>query len=299
MKTLLAIVFTVALSLLLTTAGAIAQDDPDTDNDDSFLMRVNGTTTIAAGESVDVALVINGDVVVDGTVNDSLVVIKGTATINGAVGQDVTVIRGDLILNSTASVDDIMLVDSDLTRDDAATVTGSIEDRSGDFSLGRGAAVFSILFWLGFLVLAIVVAIIFAWLGRAQLFGAVETLRSQFVPSLITAIVLFIALPVVAVLILFTLVGAPLGLSILLTLIPVLLLLGLIVFGSWIASYIITSSSTAAAIGTAVLGVVLLAVISLIPFVALIVALAGMLGAGALVYRSFRRASTAALPQEA
>jgi cytoskeletal protein CcmA (bactofilin family) len=279
----------IAIVCTATFAGAALAQESDPDEDDTFLMRVNGSATIAADEVVDAALIINGDVDVEGTVNESLVVISGTARVSGTVGSDITVVRGDLELLPGATVDDVLLIDSDIVQDPAATVNGDIEDRSGDFSLGRGFAIFSLLWWVGLLIVGVAAAIIFAWLGRAQLFGAVETIRSSFVPSLITAIVIWIVLPIVAVLILFTLVGAPLGLSILLVLLPVLFLLGLIVVGAWIGSYIIKSPTTGGAIGAAVLGVIILAVVSLIPFVAIIVALAGMLGAGALVYRTFRR----------
>lgn len=291
-----------ALAGIVFLAGvAAAQDAATVDDDDSFLFRVNGSAVVAAGDTVSAAIVINGDVTVDGNVTDSLVVFNGTATINGTVGKDVTIVRGDLVLNAGSQVDDVMLVNSSVTQDPGATVTGDIEERSeGDFSLGRGAAVFSLFFWLGVVVVGVVAAFIFAWLGRAQLFGSVETLRSEFPMSLVTAIVLFIAMPIAAVLIVFTLIGAPLGLTILLAVLPLLMMLGLIIFGAWIGSFLIKSSSQAAAIGTAVLGVVILSLIVLIPFLGwLVVIVGGMLGAGALVYRTLRRASNQEVPQTA
>jgi hypothetical protein len=295
MRKLLVAVLIVVLGSVLAPAVILAQE-PDTDDDDSFVLRVNGTTTIPAGEVVDAAVIINGDVTVDGIINESLVVIKGTAIINGSVGSNITVVRGDLDLRAGSMVDDVMLIDSDLIQDPAATISGDIDERSGDFSLGRGFALFSLLWWLGMLIVGLVAGAIFAWLGRAQLFGAVETLRSSFVPSLITAIVVWIVLPIVAVLVLFTIVGIPLGISILVVLLPILLMLGLIVVGAWIGSYIIKSSTTGGAIGMTILGVIILALVSLIPFIAIITALAGMLGAGALVYRTFRRSQDRAVP---
>src|SRR5680860_979608 len=215
-----------------------AQDDTDQE-DDAFLMRVNGTASVPAGETVDAAVMISGDITIDGTVTDSLIVVRGAAIVNGAVGRDITIIDGDLELGPGSTVDDVMLISSNLVQDPTATVTGDIEERSGDFSLGRGFAIFSILWWLGLLILGIAAGAVFAWLGRSQLYGAVQTLRTRFVPSLITALVLWIVLPIVAVLIIFTLVGAPLGISILLSLLPVLLLLGLIIVGAWIGTYIV------------------------------------------------------------
>jgi hypothetical protein len=147
------------------------------------------------------------------------------------------------------------------------------------------------------LIVGLVAGAIFAWLGRAQLFGAVETLRSSFVPSLVTALIIWIVLPIIAVLVLFTIVGIPLGISIIVVLLPVLLMLGLIVIGAWIGSYVIKSSTTGAAIGMTILGIIIIALESLIPFVAIITLLAGMLGAGALVYRTFRRSQERAVPE--
>ncbi|MEZ4498673.1 MAG: hypothetical protein R2839_01130 [Thermomicrobiales bacterium] len=214
---------------------------------------MNGSATIATNESVDGVIIIRGDVVVDGTVREGLMVYDGTATINGAVGGDIVIVSGNLVLGAGSSVKDIMLVRSDITQDPTATVDGEIQESSGDLTLGRGFLIFSILWFIGTVIAGMVAAIFFGWLGRAQLFGSVETLRSNVVGSLVTAIVLFIVLPLAAGLIVFTLVGAPLGLGIP-VLLPILLALGLIVFGAWIASYLIKGSSTAAAVGTAVLG---------------------------------------------
>ncbi len=298
MKKLLGALFVVVFVLLIGTGPVWAQDASRFDDDDSFVLKVNGSATIATNESVDGVIIIRGDVVVDGTVREGLMVYDGTATINGAVGGDIVIVSGNLVLGAGSSVKDIMLVRSDITQDPTATVDGEIQESSGDLTLGRGFLIFSILWFIGTVIAGMVAAIFFGWLGRAQLFGSVETLRSNVVGSLVTAIVLFIVLPLAAGLTVFTLVGAPLGLSILLVLLPILLALGLIVFGAWIASYLIKGSSTAAAVGTAVLGVVILALVSLIPFVVFFVLPAGMLGAGALVYRSFKRASTGALPQQ-
>ncbi|CAN5679805.1 hypothetical protein BH23CHL4_BH23CHL4_02010 [soil metagenome] len=295
MKQLLIAVFIVALESVLAPAGLLAQGT-ETGEDDSFLLRVNGTTSIPAGEIVDAAVIVNGDITVDGVIDNSLVVISGTAIVNGSVRGDITVVRGDLDLRASAQVDDVMLINSDLVLDPGATVAGDIEDRSGDFSLGRGFAVFSLLWWIGMLILGLVAGAVFAWLGRAQLFGAVETLRSEFVPSLITAILLWVVVPIAAVLVLFTIVGLPLGISTLIVLLPILLLLGLIVVGAWIGSYIIKSNTTGGAIGMTMIGVIILALVSLIPFVAVITGLAGMLGAGALVYRTFNRSRTLTPP---
>jgi hypothetical protein len=260
-----------------------------TDEDDSVLLKVNGDTAVAAGDTIQNAVVINGNITVAGTIEDSLVVAKGDAVITGTVKGTVTVIRGTLTLENGSTVDDIMLLDSDLTRADGATVTGDIEDRGLDFSFGRGLAVFSALWWGGMTIAALVAAAIFAWLGRRQLFGSVDTLKGDFVKSLITAVVLWILLPLGAVLILFTLIGAPLGILTLIVLLPILWLVGMIVVGTWLGSYIIKPTDTGRAIGAAVLGTLIVALISLIPFVAIVTSIAAILGSGAFVYRAISK----------
>lgn len=82
MRKLLIAVLIVVLGSVLAPAVILAQDAGASD-DDSFVLRVNGTTTIPAGEIVEAAVIINGDVTVDGIVSDSLVVISGTAIVNG------------------------------------------------------------------------------------------------------------------------------------------------------------------------------------------------------------------------
>jgi cytoskeletal protein CcmA (bactofilin family) len=290
MRKLITFSFLLALAAaIVLPIYAVAQDESSasSSDDDVVLLRINGTASLPAGETVDVAIMINGDIVIDGTVTGSLIVIRGDATVNGTVDGDVTVIRGTLDLAAGSTVDDVMLIDSDLTQDPAATVTGDIEERSGDFSLGRGFAVFSIVWWIGMLILGLVAAAVFAWLGQWQLYGAVATLRSQLAYSIVTAILLWIALPIVAVLIFATLVGIPLGLGTILVVLPVLFLLGTVVFGALIGSLIVSPDTTGKAIGAAMLGVLIVALVSLIPFVAVISGLAGMVGAGALVYRAF------------
>lgn len=117
MKKLLGALFVVVFVLLIGTGPVWAQDASRFDDDDSFVLKVNGSATIATNESVDGVIIIRGDVVVDGTVREGLMVYDGTATINGAVGGDIVIVSGNLVLGAGSSVKDIMLVRSDITQD--------------------------------------------------------------------------------------------------------------------------------------------------------------------------------------
>jgi len=307
-RTFALLVFVVGV-LLTGVGGARAQDaspvaapaaTPDipaivatiTDEANSFVFKVKGDLAVPAGDTIQNAAVIQGNATIAGTVEQNLFVVKGDAVITGTVTDSVTVIRGTLTLENGSTVGDVTLIDSTLVRADGATVTGSVDDRGYDFSFGRGFAIFSALWWIGMTILALVAAAIFAWLGRAQLYGSVGTLQSEFVKSLITTVVMWILLPLGAALILFTLVGAPLGLLILLVVLPALVLFGTIVVGAWLGSYIIKPTDTGRAIGAAVLGTLILSLLSLIPFVAVITGIAALLGSGAFVYRALAHRNT-------
>ncbi|MEZ4505119.1 MAG: hypothetical protein R2848_04440 [Thermomicrobiales bacterium] len=305
------VVFLFGLVFLLPTA-AIAQDATPianvttteegevtanlSDGEESVLLKINGNTQVAPGDTIENAVVINGNINVAGTVEDTVLVVKGDAVVTGTINGTISVVRGTLTLEPGSTVKDVMLVDSELNRADGATVTGEIEDRGLDFSFGRGLAVFSLLWWIGMTIVALVAAGIFAWLGRKQLFGSVGTLKTDFVKSLITAIVLWILLPLGAALILFTLVGAPLALLVLLVILPALWLLGMIVVGTWLGSFIINPTTTGRAVGAALLGTLILSAVSLIPFIAVITTIAAIIGSGAFVYRAIANRNATDLP---
>lgn len=266
------------------------------DEDDSVLIKVNGDAVVAATDTIKNAAVVNGNLEVLGTVEENVFVARGDATISGTVKGTVTVVSGTLNLLPGSNVDDVMLIDGTLNRSEGANVTGTIDNRGLDFSFGRGLAIFSALWWVGMTIVALVAAALFAWLGRNQLFGSVGALKNDFVKSLITAIIIWILLPLGAALILFTLVGAPLALLTLFVVLPLLWLLGMIVVGSWLGSHIIKPTSTWRVIAAAMLGTFLILLVSLIPFVAIFTGIAAVLGSGAFVYRAFEAAKNPTVP---
>lgn len=298
-RRLAAILGIVILSLLALSSTALAQDANLTE-DDSFTLKVGESVTVGTDESVGTTVVIGGDALISGTVEETLVVVGGDATISGEVWEDVVVIDGTLTLEDTATVNDVTLFSSDLVQSDQATVTGELNEDFVDFTFGFGLAVFFALWWVGIAIVSIAAGILFAWLGKDQLFGAVETVAVAFVPSLVTALLLWIVLPLVAVILLFTILGTPLALLTLFMVLPLLLLLGTCVIGAWIGSYIMSPDTTGRAIGGTTIGIIILLLLSLVPFVVAIVVLASMLGSGGLVYRAIKRSgdpdTTDALP---
>jgi hypothetical protein len=268
---------------------ARAQDGPD--DDDDVLIRINGTARVGADEAVDTVVTISGDAVIDGTVRDALVVIDGTATVNGVVEGDINVVSGRLELGPSARVDDVVLVRSDLIRDPAATVLGEIDDREG-YSLGWGSFVFSLLFWLGMTILVLVAGLLAAAVAGRQVATAAALIRRAPLQSLLATLLVWIGLPILATLAIATLIGIPIGISLLIFLLPTLWFFGYLVTGTGLGIALTARGRRAEEIEhpylAAFVGLLIFQLIGLIPVIGgLVIIVAGLIGAGLIAFRAW------------
>jgi hypothetical protein len=278
------------IAALLIVPSAAAQEAR---TDDGFLLRVNGTTTVGATEVTDSVFAVNGDAVVDGTVSDTLVVIKGDATVNGNVAGEVVMIDGTLNLKPGATVGDVTLMRATLNQEQGATITGELSERSEFVNFGWGRGVFSFVFWLGTTIVVLLAGLAYAALGGRQLRTAGNLLTKQPGASLLAAAIVWVGLPILAVLALVTVVGIPLGLAVLFFVLPVLWFVGYLVAGARLGAVLARRFGGADAPDrpylAAIIGLFVFQVIALVPIVGgLLVALAGFVGAGALGYLAYR-----------
>ncbi|MDQ4045191.1 MAG: hypothetical protein M3173_07065, partial [Chloroflexota bacterium] len=115
--------------------------------------------------------------------------------------------------------------------------------------------------------------------------SAGEILEQRVGASILTALALLIGLPLLAVLAFVTIVGIPIGLAIVVVVIPALWLLGYLVASAKIGMLLLRRSSALNLMLAAALGVLLLQLLTLIPALGPLVAfLAATYGAGGLVY---------------
>lgn len=287
MKWLLASVFIVFALLLPATASA-----DDGKDHDGFTLRITGDVTVAKDETAGAVVVIDGTATIDGTVTESLVVINGTAIINGTVREDVTVISGTLDLRNGAQVNSINLFDSDLIRADGVTVSGAIEQHNGIEVPAGFLAALSIYFWIAMTLTIVVAGLAFAAIGGRQLNDAAHAFVGEPSNTLIGTIAFCVAVPVLAVVAMLTLVGIPLGLAILLVVLPSVWFLGYIVAGAALGRFVLHRNDNAGRpLAATTLGLVLLQLAVIIPVVGAFVAfLAGTWGAGALAFTAYRAA---------
>jgi hypothetical protein len=287
------LVFLVFAAMLLLPLSAVAQD-VDVDEDDDVLIRITGPVSIPADQSIDVVVAINNDAVIDGTITEALIIIDGTATINGRVDGDLVVISGDVTLGPSAVVENVHLYDSEMVRDPAATISGDLNENAEFTWSWWDSAIFTFAIWIGMTIVVLVAGLIFALFGGRQLVALAETARRQIGLSVLTALVLLVGLPLAAIGAFFTVIGIPLGLVILLLVIPLLWFVGYIIIGSylgmWIRSLMGRTDSRSGVVWSTLIGLLVLQLIGLIPFIGGFVAfLAGLYGSGVLVYHLIRR----------
>ena len=290
--TLLALV-AVALVLLLAPARALAQE-----NTDDVYVRVNGTVDLAANDSVDTLVAVNSEAQVAGAVRDTLVVVNQTATLSGDVGRDAVAVNGTLRLEPTARIGgDVVLINSQLIQADGATIDGQVVQRSGagiGAEFNRVAAAVSFVAWLGVTLLVAIVALGWAALGGRQLSDVAGLLGARPGLAAVAALIFWIAVPVVAFLAFVTVIGIPIGIALLLVVMPLLWVLGYVTTGTRLGFFLAdirrTTPDLAHPYLEAVVGVLILQLIGLVPIVGgIVVALAGLFGAGAIVVTAWRR----------
>ncbi len=282
-----------ALALLLAPGRALAQE-----NREDVSVRVNGTVDLAAGESVDTLVAVNSEARVAGTVRDTLVIVNQTATVSGDVGRDAIVFNGTLRLESTARIGgDVVLINGELSQADGAVIAGRVVERSGasiGAELSRITAAVSLIAWLGMTLLLVVVALGWAAIAGRQLSDVAGLLGARPGLAAVAAVIFWIVVPIVAVVAFVTVIGIPIGIALLLVVLPLLWGLGYVTTGTRLGFFIAdlrhTTPDLAHPYLEAVLGVVIFQLIALVPIVGgIVVALAGLFGAGAIVVHAWRR----------
>jgi hypothetical protein len=292
----LIILFAVATALLPGTVAAQSGDHIGTQ------IQIDSDATVPAGETLGTLIVISGNATIDGDVRDAVLVVDGDATVSGTIRGTLTVIEGDIHLLSGSRVKNIRSVRGDIYRDSGATVTGKINTR--DFG-GAWAVVgvFSVLVWVGSTVALLVAGIMFALVGARQLTAASRLMTGEAVPAIVGTVVVWIGLPILAVLAIVTIVGLPLGLGLLIFLLPALGLLGYIVAATRLGTFLVRAlkqQETERPVLAVILGVLLFQFILLIPaFGIFVIFVASIWGAGALAAIAFRSVKGESTPPDA
>ena len=282
---------TMGLGLMFGLALAVpaqAQSERgDADRDDQVILH--GQLIVPAGETVGAAVIFDGPARVEGTVTEALVVFNGRVEITGTVRRDVVVFNGDVVVREGAQIGGNLVTQGTAEVEQGAEIGG--EQRSiatgtdwTDIGIaGRFA------WWLAYTISALILGLILLLAAPGLDRAIAWATRERMGASIGVGIAAFILLPILAVLLLATIVGIPLGMFLLLGL-ALLYTLGYVVGAHAIGRMVFKEPRSRFVAFLIGLGIVRL--LGLIPFVGgLAWVLVTILGLGALVTAARRTTS--------
>jgi cytoskeletal protein CcmA (bactofilin family) len=207
--------FLVAALTGLIVLGLAAPAAAATHIDDETRVVLTGGLTLDQDERASDVVVFNGPVVIDGTVTGSVVVFNGTVTVTGHIDQNLVVFNGDVRLEGGASVGKDVATGRTPTIAPGATVGGHVRRVRTRFSFGF---VGRFVVWLAYSISTLILGFLLIMLAPRGLDAVARAARERIGAAIGVGFFIFLGIPILAILLLVTLVGIPLGLAILLAL---------------------------------------------------------------------------------
>jgi hypothetical protein len=236
--------------------------------------------------------------ITDGTANiaghvKTVVVIGGTASLTGATVDTVTAVGGTVSVDAASTVTgDVRTLGSTVTVNPAAKVGGEVT--SLETNLAAATAVLlplAFLFVLGLMLVTIVAGMALAALAARQVRVAEQLISHDPGRVLIFGLAGLVLVPIVAILAMITVLGAPLGFALMFMVWPAAAFAGYLVAGIWIGEWLLYRGDRPIPerpYFAAVVGLLVLQIISLVPFVGAIASLFGFGAVLLLAWRVFR-----------
>jgi cytoskeletal protein CcmA (bactofilin family) len=201
------------VALMATAPAAGAQsDDDDLDN----IVVLTGRAEVRSGETVDNVFIVDGPVVIEGTVRDAVVAVNGDIRVDGTVEDDVVAIDGRVTISSSGTVE------GDVISRNRPVTDGELGGSWQEWDLTQWDATTAIagrlVMWLAFSISSLVLGLLLLLIAPRAAEATESVGRRRLGATILWGVVLLIGLPIVAALALITLVGIPLGLWLLLAL---------------------------------------------------------------------------------
>ena len=281
----------VALALVILAflpAGAVAQGTDGSSRGDRVV--ITGPVSIDRGETADDVVVIDGPVSVAGRVRGDLVVVSGPLRISGRVDGDVVAVADRATLEPGARVGGDLIYGDERPRvAGGATVEGDVDRVSVDEVTDPVGFIGAAALWLAVSVSALILGLLLLWLAPRALEAASATASTSLGLTIGWGLLLFFGLPILAVIALATLVGIPLGVALLLALLP-LYAIGYTT-GAWLLGRRVVGPPRGRVLAF-LAGLAILRVLAIIPIVGAIVWFAAtVVGLGALLVATWRARS--------
>jgi hypothetical protein len=290
MKRFLGVAAAIAIAFILVTPVAFAAAFNQTGR---VLVSVRGDISLPAGEQADVVVVVEGVATIEGQVN-TVVAMDGSAILTGAQVETIVAVGSDVQLNAgTVVTGDVMAIDSPVEQLGDAAVLGEITDiRAALVAMGSILAPAFLLFWIGMGLATIAAGLLLAGLASRQIRLTESVISREPIKAFLVGLFGLVVIPAVAVVMMATVIGAPLGLGVLFLLWPLIAFVGYLVAGIWIGEWLLARFQP----GTVrerpflavAMGVVLLQVAAIVPVLVIVPAVASLFGFGAVLIVAWR-----------
>jgi hypothetical protein len=300
MKRLLGIAAAVLIAFVLLVPAVFAANPlPHTGR---VLVSTGGDVTLPADEHADVVVVVNGTATIRGEVN-TIVVVNGAADLLGARTENLVAVKSPVELGpGTVVQGDVQQLDSLVHQTGNAQIQGRVTDLAATL-IGIGAVLGPalLLMWIGFGLAAIAAGLLLAGLAARQVRAAEGIISREPVLALAAGIVGVFVFPILAILLIATLIGAPLGAGILLGILPLVAFVGYLVAGIWLGEWILRRTSSESIRErpylAAFIGVFILQALGVVPILSIVTMIASLFGFGALLVLSYRTLRTHTVTQ--
>jgi hypothetical protein len=269
------------LCWLLPAASAPAAAGGEDDGDRIVLV---GSVLVDRDETVNDLIVVDGDVTIRGEVTGNVIVVDGDVTIRGSVAGDVVAVSGLATLGQRGRVaGDLVYGDERPVQAPGSRVAGKVEK----FKIGDASIVAAIGFWIGFTISLLLLGVVLLLIAPRAGEAVARAGKGKPLLSALVGLAALILLPVIAIIACITVIGLPLGIVLLLLILP-LYAVGYL-SGALVVGRLMLKKALILAL---VVGVVILQLLTLIPIVGGIIGfLATIFGLGALFVALFRARS--------
>jgi hypothetical protein len=289
MRRVVALFGALTLALAVFVPAAFAAE-PAMLNTGRVLISIEGDVTLPVGQHADAVIVVGGTGTIRGEVN-TVVAIDGMAVLDGARAETIVAIRSPVTLTGGAVVTgDVLTLESAINKVGNVQIGGEVRDiTAGLVGFGLVFAGALVLWFIGLGIAAILAGLLLAALATRQVREAEAIISREPVRAFVAGLLGLVGIGLVGVLAIITIIGAPIGFGLLGAVLPFLSMLGFLVTGIFIGEWIVRQLQP----GTvherpylaALVGILLMVVLSIVPFVS---GIATLFGVGALLILAWR-----------
>jgi cytoskeletal protein CcmA (bactofilin family) len=208
---------------LLAVAPAARAADADFSGD---RVVVKGPLEVTRGETVDDVVVIDGRVGVAGRATGDVVAVSGPVRVSGTVEGDLVAVADRARLTRGARVEgDVIYADERPVLASGATVEGEVRKLDADEAFSPlGGFIGALALWIAFSISAFLAGLLLFLLAPRGLEAARAAARERTGGAVGWGLLIFLGVPIAAIVAFLTIVGIPLAIALLLVVFPLYVL---------------------------------------------------------------------------